>query len=330
MTFNDLSHLPAADPDKGWLPDPEPLLAQLLIDKMMATEQEKGEKPTAAGTRLRHSDAEKCARYLGLKLAGVPYSDPMDAPGFWSTGLGTLLHDRWQDALLQEYPDASIEVRSKIDDLDASGSADATVVLDSYDDPPRKILVEVKTVGGFAFKMMVGAGKGPATGPKSAYVTQAGINALGIPGGVDEVRIIVLSREAISVGEADRRGIDTLGRILAEWTVPEEVWRPAAEREVKRWRRILELADDEILPPRTIPGEMPPKAVVVDPMHKAGYGRWELRDPDTDELQTSGETWACGYCSMRQACVATDEPGLIDYDEARARIEKYGLPAVKP
>jgi hypothetical protein len=125
---NDLSGLPRASTTvAGEPPDPSPRFVHLLVEKMAAANEAAGSKPTAMGTRVRHSDAGKCARAIAYKAAGIPESETMDLPGVWVTSLGTLIHQAWQDALQERYPDATIETKLRIDDLDASGHADAVI-----------------------------------------------------------------------------------------------------------------------------------------------------------------------------------------------------------
>ena len=300
MTIADLSHLPKATPPdapESIAPDADPRFVQLLAEAWSADRGD--DKPTAMGTRLRHSDAGKCARYLSYVAAGVPVSDPMDLTGVWNTSLGTLIHEAWQAVLQARYPDAEIEPKAQVHGLDASGHLDAVIYLED-----RTIAYELKTIGGYGFKAAVGkAGRGrPAEGPKREHLTQAAMNGLAVD--ADEVVIGYLSKEAISVTAG--RDLSDVARFCAEWTFPREVWHPIALAETDRMAKILALLDDDgMLAARKFPpGTLPAGAEIVDPT----TGRWEQHDDGI--LVDTGTWWACGYCSRRTHC-ATTEPGRI-------------------
>lgn len=123
----DLSDLPrpARSEGTGLTPDQSPRFVGVLVDAWAAAHDE--DKPTARGTRARHSDAGKCARAIAYTAAGFERSDPMDLAGIWNTTLGTLLHEAWQAALLRRFVGAEVEVTCGWDDLDASGHIDAVV-----------------------------------------------------------------------------------------------------------------------------------------------------------------------------------------------------------
>lgn len=139
----DHSSLPVDRPPtvEGHAPDVEPrfigVLAETWAEDKAAGDSPWGsdDKPTALGTRIRHSDAGKCARAIGYKAVGIPRSDPMDLTGVWNTTLGSVLHDMWQGALRRRYPDADVEVKVGHDSLDASGHIDAVITIPiPYDD----------------------------------------------------------------------------------------------------------------------------------------------------------------------------------------------------
>lgn len=284
----DLSSLPRTNGGQGVPPDEGIRFADALIQKWM---EEDEPKPTAADTRMRFSDAGKCARLLSFKAAGIPASNPMDAAGHHATGLGTILHDKWEAALQARYPDAEVEVTGVLTDVDSSGDADILVRVDG-----RLILLDMKTTGGYGFKMMVGE-RGVAEGPRRASLYQLALNARAHD--VDEAVICLMATEAISKNAAAKKGFSELGRFLAEWTYQREELEPLADREVRRQNEILRLLDEEKkLAPRHIPDEMPMKSRIVDPQK----GRWELRDGQ--KIIDTGSTWMCGYCSHQTICAS--------------------------
>lgn len=298
----DLSDLPKPDKAKAdaWAPDAEPRFAQLLVEQWHAENAAAGAKPRAhKDARFRHSDAGKCARAVAYAALDVPHSNPMDLTGVWNTRLGTMIHDAWQDALQRAHPDAEIETRLRSCDGRGAGHIDAIIHQPRHGAEPYVTAYELKTIGGFGFKMAVGERRA-AEGPKFEHVAQAALNAEVV--GADEVVIGYLSKEAISVAAAARKGIDELGRFLAEWTLTREEYMPYATAEAQRVAGILELIDAGTLPARKFPTpELPAGAVIVDP----AKGRWEEHDADGQILDT-GTFWACGYCNWQDVCSDTE------------------------
>lgn len=329
----DLPHLPTATKDAhGEAPDAEPRFVHLLVEKLAATNAAAGDKPTAHGTRIRHSDAGKCARAIGYTAAGIRKSDPMDLAGTWVTSLGTLIHEAWQEALQERYPDAEIEPKLQVEGLDASGHADA--VIDATrdarpdeghipwgldDDPetgdpvPHRILFELKTVGGFSYKMKVGE-RGAPEGPSFEHKAQAALNAVAVD--ADEMVIGYIATEAISKPAAKRAHIDETTRIAAEWSYTRDEFQPWADAERARMEGILGLIDSGMLPARKIPNpELPAGAEIIDPK----TGRWEQRNRDGVVLDT-GTWWACGYCAHQTTCIGTN-PGRIPISDVIVTLE---------
>lgn len=296
----DLSTLPKAETSTaGEPPDAQPRFVQLLVEKMAAANDEAGDKPTAHGTRVRHSDAGKCSRAIAYTAAGVPRSDQMDLAGTWVTSLGTLIHEAWQEALAEKFPGASIETKLRIDGLDASGHADAVIDLP---EPVKRILFELKTCGGFSYKMKVGE-RGNPEGPSWEHKLQAALNGLAID--ADEIVIGYIATEAISKPAAARKKIGELARFCAEWSYTREEFEPWALAEQKRLQGILDLLDEGQLAARKFATpELPAGHEIIDP----ATGRWEVKRDD--QVVDTGTFWACGYCSFQTVC-ATTEPGRI-------------------
>lgn len=295
----DLSDLPraAAVQVDGWAPDAEPRFAQVLVEQWAAENDAAGPKARAStGARFRHSDAGKCARAIAFAALNLPPSDPMDLPGVWNTHLGTLIHEEWQAALEKAFPGCGIEITGVTIDGEGACHIDAVV---TYPDG-KVVAIELKTAGGYAFKAATGtARKGtPAEGPKHEHRTQGALNGLAVD--ADEVVIVYLAKECLSVNVADRFGVSELGRFAAEWTLTREEYEPIAHAEVARVRGILDLLDDGTLPARKIPApDVPKGAEIVDP----ATGRWEVRKDD--QLLDTGSYWGCDYCSHQTRCVST-------------------------
>jgi len=295
---NDLSHLPRAG--QGLQPDVLIRFADVLVNAWQAGMDD--DKPNAiAGTRFRHSNAGKCARMLGYVAAGIPKSDPMDLSGVMNVSVGTMLHDAWQAALLERYPDAEIEPKVATVGADGSGHIDAVVR-----DGGHVVAIELKTIGGFGFKNAIGrARKGQqAEGPRTDHILQAALNGLAVD--ADEVVVVYLAKEALS---KNMRVDDERDRFLAEWTFSREQYEPLAVAEADRVARILAIVDGGELPKRVLPHDMPPGAEIVAP----SSGRWEVHSAD-GEVTDTGSVWLCNYCSHQTLCAQT-EPGRIPISE---------------
>jgi hypothetical protein len=211
----------------------------------------------------------------------------------WNTTLGTLLHEAWQSALQDVYPDAEMEVKVRWDDLDASGHIDAVVDLDD-----KRIAIELKTVGGWGYKAAVGkARRGtPAEGPKLEHLLQGALNAVAVD--ADEMVIAYLAKECLSVNVAD--GLPELARSCAEWTFQREDFEPWAEDEKKRMAGVLALVDDGKLAARKVPA-LPHGAEIISPK----TGAWQV--VEDGNIVDTGSYWACnGYCDYRTLCCSTD------------------------
>jgi hypothetical protein len=306
----DLSHLPKATPEQraGLAPDQAPRFIGVLADRWAADKDDN--KPTALGTAFRHSDAGKCARYLSYVAAGLEPSDPMDMTGVWNTSLGTLIHELWQDALVERWPDAEVEVKCRTQGVDGSGHIDAVIRENG-----TTVSYELKTVGGYGFKASVGAARkgAPAEGPKGEHIIQAALNGLAVD--ADEVVIGYLSKECLSVNVAGRFGItDDLSRFAAEWTFTRDQYEPLALEEAARVDAVLALVADGKAAPRRVPGDMPKGAEVADP----STGAWLLRSEDV--ILDTGSTWQCGYCKYQTLC-ATTQPGIVPLDQIATKKE---------
>lgn len=327
-----IADLPDPDRPQGRKPDAEPRFVHLLVEQWRDAERENGPKPKASRkARFRHSDAGKCSRAIAYAALDVERTNPMDLSGYWNTGLGTIIHERWQEAVSAMFPDAVMEPRVLLGS--GAGHIDAVVpvlgacVLCGGDggDPDvalgeqidglalncphcngsgeatRKVVIELKSSGGFAYKMAVGE-RGQAQGPKFEHITQGALNAKAED--ADELVIAYLSKEAISVNIARSKGFSEVDRFAAEWTFTRDEYMPYADAEVERIDGILALLDDGKLPARKIPDpEVPAGAVITDP----SSGQWMVKDEE-GMVFDAGSWWACSYCAWQDVCPST-EPG---------------------
>lgn len=302
----DLSSLPKPTTRNAtaWAPDAEPRFVQLLAQKWAAADTAAGPKARATEqARFRHSDAGKCARAIAFAALDLAPSNPMDLTGTWATRLGTVIHEAWQEALAERYPDALIEPKVSTVGGQGAGHLDAVIYLggDQFrpDEPKWTIAFELKSVGGYAWKMAVGD-RGAAQGPKHEHIVQAALNGKAVD--ADEIVLGYLSKEAISVGIAARKGFSELGRFCGEWSMTREEYLPYADAEERRISGILTLLDDGQLPARVIPSpELPKGHEIVDP----SKGLWTVTDHETGAMTDTGAAWNCSYCAHQDRCSAT-------------------------
>ena len=269
-----LSHLPTRQQKE----EGEAVFAKLLVESWAEVAKEKGELEHAvAGTSMRHSMAGHCARAIHYYINGAEVTNPFDLPGYWSTGLGSAVHVWWQEALAKAFPNAEIDKKVHILEADSSGHVDAWL-------PEEKIALELKTINGYGYKLMVEGTEGPRHG----NLVQACVNAHAL--GAEKMVLVYLSLEAISKGRAEKRGLTEVERIAKEFHYTPDVFNKVAEAELDRWGKIRAAGDAT---PRNIPDpQYPPAALVVDPM----TGRLEKKG------EQLGYAWNCGYCAYQLRC----------------------------
>lgn len=260
----------------------ECMYAKVLVEEWARLAEEKGERQHAVeGTSMRHSMYGKCARqihyYLTLGYDGI--TNPMDLPGYWSTGLGTAVHEWWEVALKRAFPTAKVEVVCHIDEADSSGHADAFI------EDETKTCLELKTINGFGFKKLAENGDPP----RYSDFVQLMMNAYALD--ADEAVLIYLSLEAVSKNRAKQKGLYDHERITKEFHFGREEIQEVAAVELQRLAQIREAGDAT---PRSIPDpEYVPGALVADPSN----GKMEVGG------KVVGYAWQCGYCSYQDRCI---------------------------
>lgn len=282
-------------------PANEALYAPMLARAWMNTVDTSEKAFAIEGTRIRNSWAASCARKMSYEIRGDAPSNPFDEASYHTFGIGTALHEKWQAVLLDAFPNADIEVDLDMrpHGLDASGHLDMGLP----DVDGKRVAMELKTTGGFAFKLAVGE-RGAAEGPRWSAIVQGALNALAYD--ADEMRIVLLSLECISQKKAEQLWDgEPWRRFSAEWVFTRDEYEPIARLEIKRMNKILGFIDAGGLAPRQIPDPLiPAQARIVDP----AKGMWEhIQD---GMILNAGTWWGCGYCSQRERCIqdgATDE-----------------------
>lgn len=258
-----------------------PLLTHLLVKKIKADNEAEGERPKAFPTLTRHSDGGKCVRANALAALGHRKTEPMDLAGNWVTWVGKLIHDKFQEALIEAFPPGAVtvEVRVRLEHDLSSGHIDAVIRMPDG----RLICYELKTKGSYGFNLSIGLDrphwllKDPE-GPGIQAKCQGALNALAI--GADELRIGVLGLEALSIGYAEKFDFSEFQRIGAEWLYTKPQYEAIALAELERLREIRAWLDDDVLPPR-----------------------WGLDDDGEHvELNPKAGKYPCTYCPYRSAC----------------------------
>lgn len=265
----------------------EPKIGKAFAEWMVAQDHHKDH---AADTPFRFSGVMGCSRQLGYAAAGLEPTDPMDGSSLAITAMGSLLHEDIQKAVALRWPAMTFEGKGSIAEL-ISGHYD-------IDDPEADESIEIKTVGAYKFDRSIGLfrslGRGKKAfirdnggeGPSQSHICQGGFNAKAH--GRSTVRIVYLSREAVSVKKARDAGLGSIERFWAEWTFGPEVWAPLVTAEVERLGKIRTLVDEGVVP-----------------------GRQDFED-DGKMFEPDPEThWRCdGYCNQAHRC-KLDGPGRI-------------------
>lgn len=259
-----------------------PLITGVLLDAIHEANELEGRRPKAFNTITRYSDAAKCSRAIAFDSMGVELTNPPDLAGEWVMWLGSLIHEKLQEVIIEVFPGAICEATSRIDDI-VSGHADALIVLEDG----RRVLFELKTSGAFGFDQAVGLNrkaydrKNPA-GPRASAKLQGALNAVALD--CDLLMIGMISMEAVSKQLAEKVGFADHDRIMGEWHYDKAEFGPWAQAELARMDEIAMQITAGVLPgPVAIGDEM--EAITLNP---------HLYRPD----------FRCVYCSHKDRCLA--------------------------
>lgn len=330
MTISkDLSHLPpaaAVPASEGFQPLVIPAVGNVLADAWYEQYGRDDNKPMSVeGAIFRHSWAAMCSRRIAYEMLGYTKSDPPSKADIWRMGLGTMVHEALQRVTPWGQSEAAVSIQRE--GYFTAGTVDIILDFEPQEEdefiiPGHRVAVEVKTIGGYAFKLAASEFRGPAEGPRRSAVVQASLNAVGAE--ADEARVVYFSMENLSpsltfltTGE--------YAQFLAEWVIHD--FREVAEEELSRIDRIVELVKNRILPDRSIPdGEIPPGARIVDVGGNGKKPRWQLTRHGA--VASTGTTWHCDYCSFRSQC-RTDGPGRVAIPEASVKTPAKRAPRAK-
>lgn len=298
MIKNDISNLPRPERDEGLPPVSNNVIAETLANAWFQRYIDRGNAERSRALPelpYRASYASKrCNRQLFYALSDTPESEPLTPASAWTMGLGTMVHDHLQNVIEQTWPDAECEPTVDLRPIGIPGSGHADVVLRNDD-----TLVEVKTTGGFSFKMMATSFKGVPQGPRFPYLLQAAMLAAAL--NIKKIVIALLSLEPVSPQLADTYAQSDAGRFAAEWHYMTDDLMPFVDAERERINNILAAVGREELPARVIVDpEFAEGATVTAPM--AARAPWVVYSDDRSTIVDSGSYWGCAYCPWRSKC----------------------------
>lgn len=305
--------LPRAPKPRG---ENAPLLGDTLVRQIAATwwkqyqESDKfGRDRAMPELPIRASSVSKrCDRALWYELTGTVKSNPSDAAGVFRMMLGQQVHDL-VDKAMEALPGWQgvdeegrkhgwyVEETVDLQPIGLAGSAHGD--LTHYTNGVCDIVGEIKTEGGFGFKVKTTNFKGPPEGPRWAHVMQAALVAVAL--NAPTISVMYFALESVSPDLAASMGADEFSRFTAQWDFNTDDWRRAVEIEVNRQMRILELARANYRPERSLSEpDIPGGATVID----AEKGKWVVQSAQDGRVTNAGSTWMCGYCDWQAQCVA--------------------------
>ena len=245
--------------------------------------------------RWRGSQAGFCARKIAYDTLGLDMTDPPSTADYWRMGLGSVVHELLEPAIKAWLDtDDTVEIEEEVSvQLGEHGYGHVDLVLRTRTDPQQTIVLELKTINGFGYKMSVENGQGP----RHSHVLQGALYANALD--ADLLVIGYLSMENIAPNRAAAKGIDDIGRFATEWHFTPDEFVPLAEQETGRLTAITnqvhETQDATTVGMRFSHSDpdIPFPAEITDP----ATGRWEY--------ETSyGKVWQCRYCDYQTRCVA--------------------------
>ena len=310
MAINkNLGSLPVVNTGNGVRPDADPFIGRAIAKAWLDVNYQEGKAHAVEGSRFRFSMAGTCSRLLQYYVNGVEVTNPPDAADAWRMGLGTMVHEAIQEHFKSignagnlfdsDSFDVEMETKTSIPKISGSGHVDMFFTLyDKNKEVIRKIVVEIKTLNGFGFKMAATGFKGPAEGPRRDHIKQAALSAYALD--ADDVIMCYVSMENVSPSLAGKYCDDPeFGRFTAQWTYSKAEWMPFAEAEIDRIGSVLAQIDHpskQLVAP-SIENDNGNQVFITDP----STGRWELTHEG--ELIDSGKAWQCGYCRYRDRCI---------------------------
>lgn len=292
-----IEDLPRATPEGGRPPSKNPWLAQAVAEKwaeLNPDEQLDHALPDAGPWRASYA-AVRCDRALWYRMRGIEAANPPGLAAIWRMNQGTLVHDSIQGIIHDIWPDAEVELIVDLNPAGIPGSAHADIVIKHNG---KRIVVEMKTVGGFQFKSASFPFKGVTKGPKEYHIIQPAVINAAL--GADGVIVLYIAQENVSAQVARSNQLDEVGKFAAEWHYSTEELKPVVEAEAARAERIILQAGSDTPPRRLLEtSEAPTGAVITDP----STGGYVVTDQSGRGIIDTGQYWFCGYCDHRDQCI---------------------------
>jgi hypothetical protein len=250
---------------------------ELWHDHQKQKRADEGPKATAAGTPFRCSDAGSCIRKRGLAAVGAVESNEIAPTSLLAFEIGNSIHDTIQNAFAAtEGFHFAAEVPIDLSPLDVSlsGHCDGIITMENS----RKIVLEIKTMAGFGFKLA-------QSGPKREHVAQSGLYALGV--NAQAILLVYVAKEG------DYRAGFKPGAVLQwEYDLDDEVFPGETVKDVAFAEMDnFKLAEDHLeageIAPRLVPND---DGELIEVENVPGY-------------QARGaKPWQCAYCQYNDAC----------------------------
>lgn len=295
--------------------DGSPPSSQAFFAEALAQSWHDSEHARAARSDLDHAVPEagpwrgsygnlRCDRALYYGMKGVPETEPPGLADVWRFGLGHKVHEMLQDVLTEMYPEAETEVDVDLRSAGVPGSAHADVVINhEHDSKKMKLVVEVKTKNGYAFKTRATRWHGPPQGPEIGELIQAGFTAEAVE--ADGIIILYLALENVGAQWAVNWTDTDASRFAAEWHYSVAEIKDLLDAERARIKRMMSVVENDQakVPPRilTADGEAPTGAEIQDPAN----GMWvKLESPTSRTIEDTGSTWRCAYCRWQGQCMS--------------------------
>ncbi len=257
---------------------------------------DRGAPSQPEGTLWRGSWAGMCARKVAYMTTGQEQTNPPTLADTWRMGLGSVVHELLEPAVKDWLAtDDSVAVEEEVNvEMGLHGHGHVDLVL--YEKASGlKIVLELKTINGFGYKMAVEKGEGP----RFSHILQGSLYARAVE--ADMLVIGYLAMENISPKRAESQGLDDIGRFSSEWHYNKEEYMPLAVAEEQRLEAVALQAHEE--GPLSIPRrfshydpDVPFPAEITDP----SKGLWTM---DTK----FGKVWQCGYCDYQDRCITDME-----------------------
>jgi hypothetical protein len=264
------------------------------------TRQEEGPKPTAAGTLMRVSDTGSCLRQRGFAAAGIPECEEIDAATLLAFQLGTSIHESLQAAVARMWPAAQIETPIDLSHTGVSLSGHTDGMWEIPAHSANSVILEAKTVGGWAAKNVW------LNGPKRADVAQAALYASGTDSAA--VLMVYVAKEKAWASKALPSGINPGD--MREWLLPlhepDDMFdglspHDLALQELGWFAEAEQSVTEGFLPRAQAPND---EGVLEFVEYPGPYG-----------VQSKGGYWGCRYCRHNRTCAEVG-PAAVELEVA--------------